>query len=259
MRLSVIIPWCNRPVLAATLVQNAALLRRNEIETLIVNGGGGQAELEQIVARDGWPGIRILRDPSPTFNKAACLNLGAYAARAPYLFVLDADILLTRGFLPRALETMRTAPRCLISVATVVESDPGLSPRRWNPASAITRKRFATTLTALSGHSATVEYRWTRDGTRTGPGLVAVAREHFLAVQGFNSALTDWGFEDYDFQIRLQLLLGLKRRSFGRAIHLSHESPPRRGEDSRNEQVCFRNYDQGMFLGTFDADVARAG
>ncbi|MEP7365480.1 MAG: galactosyltransferase-related protein [Acidobacteriota bacterium] len=257
MRLSVIVPWCDRPVLADTLARNAEFLNEPGIETLIVNGGGDAAELERITSKSGWPGLQTLHSPRVTFNKPSCLNLGAARARAPYLFVLDADVILTRGFLPRALQTVSSVPPCFASVATVLESEPGLSPRRWNPDSAITRKVFSTRLTASSGKTATVEYRWTRDGTRTGPGLVAVARKDFIAVQGFNSALTDWGFEDYDFQIRLQLLLGLKRRSFGKALHLSHEGAPRRGEDSRNEQVCFRNYEQGKFLGTFDSDVAR--
>ena len=110
---------------------------------------------------------------------------------------------------------------------------------------------------SATGATATIVHRVTRDGTRTGPGLVVVARKHFLAVGGFNSALTGWGFEDYDFQIRLQLMLGLKRRTFGRALHLSHESVDGRETDWRNQQTCLENYGRGLFTGTYRADIER--
>ena len=108
-----------------------------------------------------------------------------------------------------------------------------------------------------AGRTATIEHRMTSDGTRTGSGLIVVDREHFIEVQGFNSQLEGWGFEDYDLQIRLQLLLGLKRKTFGEAIHLSHRSAFRRETNSRNEAACFSNYKQGLFHGTYADDVAR--
>jgi len=258
MTLSVLIPWCNRPVLGETLANNARRLRKSGIEVLVVNGGGAKDQVESLIEEHGWPRIRIVHTRSRTaFNKSECLNLGVSLARGRFVFVLDADVILTDGFLEKAIEAIGNGDPCFASVARVIESDPDTRPERWNPESAILQRVFSTKLTTPAGITATVEYRTTRNGTRTGPGLVVVSRRHFIAVQGFNSNLKGWGYEDYDFQLRLQLLLGLKRRTFGRVLHLSHRGVVRRGSDYRNRNECFRNYGHGLFLGTYHADVRR--
>lgn len=258
MTLSVVIPWSNRPVLGEALAGNAGFLRKSGIEVIVVNGGGARRQLERLAVDHGWPRIRIVHIPSrAAFNKSECLNLGVSLARGRTIFVLDADVILTRGFIDRAIRTLREDAPCFVSVAKVIESAPEMQAERWNPESAIRQRVEKTTLTAASGRVATFEYRSTRDGTRTGPGLVVAGRRHFIAVQGFNSNLKGWGFEDYDFQVRLQLSLGLKRKTFGRVLHLSHSRVALPEGGARNKAACLRNYNQGLFLGTYDADVRR--
>ena len=98
---------------------------------------------------------------------------------------------------------------------------------------------------------------WT-NGTRSGVGLVLVRRKHFIAVQGLNSDLRGWGYEDFDFQIRLQLGLGLERISLGQAQHVSHPpSPTAALSPSRNIAIAWQNYAKGKLEGTFNSDVDR--
>lgn len=257
MKLSVVVPWFNRPELGRTLTENASQLRKPGTEVLIVNGGGRQRALEGLVKDHGWPRIRMVHVPAMTFNKPACLNLGVSLARAGAILILDADVILKGAFVQRACGAVSNGGGCFASVAKVVESAPEKVPHRWNRGAAIHQRSTTTRITSASGTTATIVHTVTRDGTRTGPGLIVVARKHFIAVGGFNSHLTGWGFEDYDFQLRLQLLLGLKRKTFGRAIHLSHESVDGRETDWRNQQTCLENYSRGLFTGTYRADLER--
>jgi len=257
MKLSVIIPWRDRPELAEALQANARFLRRDDIEVLIVNGGGDFTAMQCLLKEHGWPGIRrIDLAGGRPFNKGECLNLGGSLSTGDSLFFLDADVILVEGFVDRVLEELAHGDR-FTSVAVVRESEPELVPARWDPSSAIQKTALKRELTARNGNMATIEFWANTDGTRTGAGLIAVQRGHFVEVKGSNSALEGWGFEDYDLQIRLQLALGLKRRTFGEVVHLSHESRMQQETNQRNQAECFANYKQGRFNGTYEDDVAR--
>ncbi|MEP7366375.1 MAG: glycosyltransferase [Acidobacteriota bacterium] len=257
MRLSVVIPWCNRLELGRSLSENASQLQQPGIEVLVVNGGGRRLDLEGISKDHGWPRLRIVHAPTTAFNKPECLNLGVAFARANLIFVLDADVILTGAFVQKAISAVSNDANFFVSVAKVIESAPEKVPHRWNRNAAVLERRITTRITTPTGTTATVVHSVTREGTRTGPGLIVVGRKQFIAAGGFNSNLTGWGFEDYDFQIRLQLRLGLKRKTFGRAIHLSHENVDGRATDYRNQRICYENYDRGLFTGTYRADIKR--
>jgi|GEM_PF-2291870 len=257
MRVSVIIPWRDRPELGEALRKNAALLGEAPSEIVIVNSGGDR-ELPREIVRGGWCERLVLIElpGAAGLNRSETLNVGAGHSRGGVLFFLDADVLLAPGFLGEALDTM-ARHECFVSVARVAETQPELSAHPWNPASPIQEKISRTELRHENGHVATVEYSASKDGTRTGSGLMIVRRRHFDAVQGFNSKLLGWGFEDYDLQFRLQLALGIERHSLGRLIHLSHRRPDGGDSNTRNRAICYENYDRGDFLGTLADDEER--
>ena len=117
---------------------------------------------------------------------------------------------------------------------------------------------ITTTVVHENGRTASIEYSVDKHGTRSGVGLVLARREHFIGIQGLNSNLRGWGYEDFDFQIRLQLGLGLERVSLGRAQHVSHPPAPSAAlSHSRNIATAWQNYSKGKLEGTFDSDVAR--
>ncbi len=257
MAVSVIIPWCNRAALELALRENTGRLRGCDAEVIVVNGGGETDRLRDLIGRSGCDRVRLidLRGMAE-FSRSACLNVGVFSSRGDRVFTLDADVILSAPFLEEALAEVQRR-ECFVSVAEVVETEPEMQAERWNRSSPILRKVITTEVTGERGRTASIQYAVGRDGTRTGSGLMVVRKEHFVAVQGFNSGLTGWGFEDYDFQLRLQLALGIERRSFGQVRHLSHERSGTRESNSRNRTASFRNYDCGNYLGTLDADVKK--
>jgi hypothetical protein len=252
---SVIIAWRNRTELAPALRQNAPVLNAVGAEVLIVNGGGDRSQLRELTENSSCHDLRIVEvNTTRTFNKSACLNVGGYVSRGTHLFVLDADIIVTGSFLTRAVDEV-TQGGCFVSLADVVESAPP-KPRPYVAPGFVRERVITTELTRPDGRSASLEYRTSTDGRRSGPGMVMVRREHFMAVHGFNSRLRGWGFEDNDFLIRLQLGLGLRRLTFGQASHLSHPPAPFR-KHARNIDICTENYARGQLHGTLTDDVKR--
>jgi hypothetical protein len=255
MNVSVIIPWRNRPAIRETLSKNAERLIASGAEVLIVNGGGDLKQLRELTSNPVRGAIRLVDLPGVgVFNKSECLNIGAFSSRTGHVFVLDADIVLTTDFLEQALEAI-SCDACFVSVAEVIESEPnnlGL------PRSLVLKWVTTTELLYEGGRTASIQFGVDKYGIRTGPGLVVVKKEHFIAVGGFNSKLQGWGYEDYDFQIRLQLGLGLKRISLGQVQHLSHPRSQTAGaSNARNTATCKENYERGELQGTFSADVSR--
>jgi hypothetical protein len=85
-----------------------------------------------------------------------------------------------------------------------------------------------------------------------------------MAVGGFNSAVTGWGFEDVDLHFRLQFVLHLKLRAVGRALHLTHGDEVRyvvsgsvEQDHRRNMILCANNYSREDFMGTCERDGER--
>ena len=257
--LSVVIPWRDRPELASCLAHNLPLLASLDAEMVVASCGGDPALLGEALAGLSSPALRVIEVPAPRFNKGLALNLGAHAARAGRLFFLDTDVLLEEAFLPRALP--RLDGRSFVTVRRVAESLP--SPAAEAPG--LAEIAWSVELVARGGRKARVETNRVRfrDGSRGGPGLILLEREHFLAVDGMNSDLEGWGWEDLDLVARLQLALGLKRRTEGRAVHLTHGDEVRdlggrsRGaSEQANFAQCLANYRLGCFTGTYGDDVA---
>ena len=99
---------------------------------------------------------------------------------------------------------------------------------------------------------------------RAGPGILLAKKHDLLEVQGYNSNLETWGWEDDDILVRLQYALRLRRVQRGAALHLTHGDDRRalHGSGARSDRLnflkCCRNYSNGLFLGTYCSDVAWA-
>lgn len=95
------------------------------------------------------------------------------------------------------------------------------------------------------------------------PQIRGSALRRGLCPAGYRTALAlanlrGWGYEDFDFQIRLQLGLGLERVSLGQAQHVTH--PPTSTaalSHARNIAIAWHNYSEGKLDGTFNSDVDR--
>lgn len=256
-KLSVVIPWADRPELARTLAHNAEQFRRLEAEVLVACCGGDAAVLKECIAGAECDVGAVFIDAS--FNKALALNIGAHFARGDVLFFLDSDLLLGEGACLAALE--RLSGDSAVTLARVTESVPpaGL---RLPHLKAITH---VLELESSDGRRVRVETncRSMADGSRSAPGNVVLLKRHFERAGGMNSDLTGWGFEDLDLLIRLQLCEGLRVESAGSAVHLTHGDDRRRIDgasrvenETHNFNQCMANYGLGHYSGTYADDVA---
>jgi len=258
MKVSILIPWCNRPEIARSLPKNAEWLRTAQAEVIIVSSAGDVSRLQEMIRACNCPSLRLLHvEGVQHFNKPECLNIGAFFSRGDWLLTLDADIVLDADFLKDAINMIEGHDR-FATVKEVVELGPDIRLHPSDPQGAVVKRTITTQVEHENGRSASIEYSVDRHGTRSGVGLVLVKKKDFLAVQGLNSNLRGWGYEDFDFQVRLQLGLGLTRISLGKAQHVSHPSAPTAAvSHSRNIAIAWQNYSKGKLEGTFNNDIDR--
>ena len=252
---SVLIPWADRPVLEQTLVANASFFTRHGVEVIVVNAGGDRDALVALIERAAVPNVRAVDLPGVDFSRQLCLNIGALESRSDFLFMLDADIGLRSDVFAQALEHLRTGTR-FVAVQRIYESDPG---------HAIFENRLDLTFLA---NVITTQEIVTHDGRRAvtcndivpglsnaGDGIVLLTRDAMVRAGGLNSDLLGYGNEDTDFQIRLQLHLGLERVGLGEVVHYTHDaSRVDRVSWRRNYRASIENYRCGHYLGTLEQD-----
>jgi glycosyltransferase involved in cell wall biosynthesis len=259
MPLSVIIPWKDRPELRDMLIRNLPFLDPSVCDAIIVNCGGNAALLGDCLS--GLPQhIRFISVTRRKFNKSFALNIGVSASNSHALLFLDSDIILEQDLLRLALSML--SGQTFLTVAVVRESE---GSRQFTAESSL-ELAYSVRITTPSSVGKSIQLETNRvrptEGTRSGPGLIAVERHHFLAVGGMNSALEGWGWEDLDLIARLQFELNLKRVQHGSVVHLTHTDAVRSLFDVSREQseqnnylTCLANYSIGHFRGTYDTDM----
>src|ERR1044072_8347404 len=179
--LSVIISWCDRPELTRTLAENRLLLERYDAEVIVVNCAGSQANLRQILSAPRPHRLRCVDLQATLFNKSLALNMGASIAQSDRLFLLDTDIILNEDFLPIAFDVV--AGQRFFTVERVFESVPEPVP----PDDQLEEMTNKISFVSKDGRTATVAVRRNLlNSSRNAPGLVLLARKHFLEVGGMN-------------------------------------------------------------------------
>jgi glycosyltransferase involved in cell wall biosynthesis len=258
MKLSVIIPWRNRPEIETTLSANTRIFAAHELEVIVVNCAGDAQQLSTALSHINIPNLGSIELQPDKFNKSLALNLGVYAARAPYLFLLDTDVIFRDDSIPAALNLLETD--AFVTIERAFESAPHSSPEDSEIMEVVQSLRIV----ATGQREASVETNRLRitDGSKSAPGLIFLARRHFIEIGGMNSDLQGWGWEDIDLLLRLQLGLGLAHRQVGSVTHLTHGDEVRYfgefGHQSEqfNMAMCMENYKVGHFWGTYHDDVA---
>ena len=74
--LSVIIPWSNRPEIKTTLDANGPLFGTRDVEVIVVNCGGDNSQLLELLRGPAVASLRCVELTATTFNKSLALNLG---------------------------------------------------------------------------------------------------------------------------------------------------------------------------------------
>lgn len=258
---TVVIPWADRPALEVTLVHNRPFFARHCLETIVVNTGGNREALAALLERAAVPNVRAVDLPGAAFNRSLCLNMGALQSRSELLFLLDADITLGSDVFEEAIDHLRSGSR-FVAVQRILESEPKALRDDGQPDLTFLARLVNTReLVTQDGRRAVIgAHMIPGRGNGAGDGLVLVRREDMVRVGGLNSSLVGYGYEDTDFQIRLQLQLGLERVDTGEVIHLTHDSSRvDRQQWRRNYHAVIENYRHGNYLGTLQQDAVDWG
>jgi glycosyltransferase involved in cell wall biosynthesis len=254
---SIIIPWRDRAELAKTLEANLRFIAEWQAELLIVNFGGDSQWLDGIVDQHDTR-LRVIEVRVDRFNKSRALNIGIHFARAEYVLLLDADVILTDFDLHLAMA--RVDGGAWVGLKKIVES---ASAEKRSGRIAQFANYFELVLSDQRVVRVETKRTYFSDGARSCPGILFLRRQDLLDIGGFNSALVGWGWEDIDLHVRLGLILGRESSEMGAGLHLSHGDENRfflgsspAENNHRNRQICMGLYDAGMFEGTYEQDTA---
>lgn len=264
IRLTTIIPWCNRLELERTLRDNGPLLEAMRSQVVVVNCGGDAELLQRLVASSGVAARRI--DVPVKFNRSLAINIGIGCAEPGALLILDADILLTSTLRPYAECCVER--RCF-GILAGMTSLPPQRPLFTPPPGSFLRKVVT---------SVRESYHWADNRVsdvvlgrtdcasdfRTACGIILVVSDEMKAIGGYRSDFHGWGWEDIDVQVRL-LRHGVASMLVHEEIrHLEHGNDVRDLNGTKlhesaaaNRRRAWRAYCAGDLHGTYLADVER--
>jgi predicted glycosyltransferase involved in capsule biosynthesis len=253
---SMLIAWSDRPQLGLALKENRAILERHRVETIVVNAGGRSELLRRLLSEAQVYNTRAVELPDTQFNKSLCINIAAYLSSGRCCFLTDGDIIVSSDVFAEAEEHL-VRDSTFVVVQRIIESLPeSLEPEEAPNFAFLAEQIITRELISVDGRKAVLRTRTSPNGMRGGHGLVLLRKEDLIRVGGLNSNLLGWGYEDTDFQIRLQFLLNLVScETNGHVLHLTHGSHHRDDHSfRRNMFACFDNYSKGNYMGTFHRD-----
>lgn len=259
-----IVSWRDRDELHQAIPSLIAEAAQNGGEVVVVNYGGNRERLRRQL--DGFDEkIRVVSIESNFFNKPKAHNIGASYAQYPILFFCDCDIIVDLGSITTLANELAQSTGTFATLGGVKETEQ--NSRR---AKHVACFGYEMMLRTTDGREVKIvdNEEDAANGTRQAPGLLLVRRDDFYSINGYNSQLDGWGWEDQDMICRLTLGAGLRRISRGQASHISHDDlarvqayPLMDRWESRDKMFrrALANYDNANFLGTYDVDVAQAG
>lgn len=262
--LSIIVSWRDRDELGRALAGIRAAAHALNGDVTVVNFSGDAARLAPMLGAPGADLHVVTVDGQRYFNKAAAQNIGAAHARHPLLFFCDCDIVLDASVLVQLVERLTDGGAHFATLAGVRESETNARGARH-----VVSFGYELKIRTADGRELRIvdNEEDGNDGTRQAPGLLLVRRDDFLAVDGYNSDLHGWGWEDQDMIARLTLGRGLRRVNQGHALHLSHDDHARVAHyplvssrwESRDRmfRAALANYDDANFQGSYQRDCAQ--
>jgi hypothetical protein len=261
--LSIIVSWRDRVELGRALPGLIASAHASGGDVTVVNYGGSR-ELLAAQLGERQSEVRVVEVAGERFfNKSRAQNVGATHSSGQILFFCDCDIVLEPATVQSLVRRLTECDGHFATLAGVRESE--LNSRGGRH---VVSFGYVLKIRTADGRQLSIvdNEEDAQNGTRQAPGLLLVRRSDFLAVNGYNSKLHGWGWEDQDMIARLTLGRGLTRINDGYAIHLSHDDhariahyPPVKDRwESRDRmfRAALANYDDANFRGTCAEDVA---
>jgi len=261
--LSIIVTWRNRGELKEALKSFESVVEHFNGELILVNFGGEEVFFASQV-KDSRPFFRIVRVPEQEhFHKTLAANLGASYARFDTLFFCDCDILLDPYELQILYDAITTQENAFGTLSGVTETKVNSIGGKH-----VVNFGYELKIKTRNGRILKIvdQEEDANNGYRNAPGLLMVKKNDFMKINGYNSELIGWGWEDQDMIGRLTLGAGLHRILSGHAKHISHDDHSRTGQYPEKDRWLSRdkmfrqalnNYDNERFIGSFSVDKER--
>ena len=260
--LSIVVTWRDRIELEQALPALVTTASSVGGDVTIVNFGGSTDMLKAQLGNYGHEVSIVDVGDQEYFNKSSAQNLGAFHTAQPFIFFCDCDTIIDIATCTSLLEQIKSRPGTFGTFAQLSETAVNSRGGRH-----VVCFGYELRIHTADGRKLRiVDNEEDADaGTRQAPGLLMVRREDFLTINGYNSRLHGWGWEDQDMISRLTLGNGLERITYGSAVHISHDDHARIGHyppvtnrwESRDRMFrqALANYDDANFQGTYDLDV----
>lgn len=240
MKASVIVTTYNRPDALAAVLRGLAAQVDQDFEVLVADDGSTQdtTQLVQTTAGDFPVSLRHVWQEDAGFRAGAARNRACAQASGEYWIFLDGDCIPLPDFVAQHKRLAQTG--CFVAGNRVLLSDTFTQEALSRHLPLHARQRGRWFLDRLQGHinrwlpllhasdsawRLRAPTRW--QGART--CNLAVWREDFVAVNGFDEAYAGWGHEDADLAVRL-IRHGVRRKDgrFATAVlHLWHRENDR--------------------------------
>jgi glycosyltransferase involved in cell wall biosynthesis len=269
MLISVIVTTYNRPDALCAVIR--ALLDQTDVnfEVIIADDGSSEPTREAVGAfqnaahASGLKRLVHAWQPDDGFRASAARNLGVFASSGQYLVFLDGDCMPRPDFVAR--HRLLAEPGFMVSGSRVLLSEPFTQQILSAPKQAAVHARgmLYWLLQRLSGKTNKVvpllhfpnsrmrHYRsvkWSRIKSCN----LAIWRDDYVAVNGFDESFVGWGHEDADLVLRLARH-GIRRKggAFSTEVfHLWHKENTRATESENRRRV-----EERMKSGVVKADV----
>jgi glycosyltransferase involved in cell wall biosynthesis len=269
MLISVIVTTYNRPDALCAVIR--ALLDQTDVnfEVIIADDGSSEPTREAVGAfqnaahASGLKRLVHAWQPDDGFRASAARNLGVFASSGQYLVFLDGDCMPRPDFVAR--HRLLAEPGFMVSGSRVLLSEPFTQQILSAPTQVAVHARgmLYWLLQRLFGKTNKVvpllhfpnsrmrHYRsvkWSRIKSCN----LAIWRDDYVAVNGFDESFVGWGHEDADLVLRLARH-GIRRKggAFSTEVfHLWHKENTRATESENRRRV-----EERMKSGVVKADV----
>ncbi len=251
MKISFIVLTYNRSDALLAVLRSLAQQCHEGHEVLVADDGSsaGQVDLFRQKCPEFDCPIRHVWHPDQGFTASAARNLGAHHATGDYLVFLDGDCVPGPSFVKA--HTRLAEKSCFVNGSRVLLSE-RLTQRVLSDGIDLADQSLTFWIKArLNGDSNKVLHLvgWPDSLYRLQAGFrwkgirscnLAVWRQDFFAVNGFDETFEGWGHEDADLVLRLSHF-GVQRKNGFWATEVYHlwHSEQQRGQASGNQQKVF--------------------
>jgi len=267
MLISVIVTTYNRPDALCAVMRALLAQTDTNFEVIIADDGSQEATRDAVLAfstaqrASGLKRLVHAWQPDAGFRASAVRNLGVFAARGEYLVFLDGDCIPRPDFVAR--HRLLAERGFMVSGSRVLLSAPLTQQVLATQEAVHAHSLFYWLLQRLSGktnklvpllhfpNSPLRHYRavkWNRIKSCN----LAIWRDDYAAVNGFDESFVGWGHEDADLVLRLARH-GIRRKggAFSTEVfHLWHRENTRATESENRRRV-----EERMQTGVVEAEI----